>query len=307
MGWGADRFSATSAELRDKRPTRRWCSFPSSAPPPRASPPSRWHRAASNWREHRRIPLPYLRSPSCRPWQRWRIRRAAKPLAVLSGLCWVGPRLRSPLEGAASRGSDGLQVLLRQRYPAVVPGDAEGYLVAIRAHLSALLQDDGGTGLDRCDLGSAGPTDAMPQQEPLAVNGAAGSRALFPLLRHPPDPRRNGRGWSAANPWPAPSAAGWRGPSGNRCRRCVFTATQRPRPPEPLPRRPGLHLWIPRGVRCPAVRPWHSKRRRPARPRACPCAPTMRRIESQPAGRSAGPRTAGRPQRRRWDGPALGP
>ena len=51
------------------------------------------------------------------------------------------PRLRSLLDGAASRGSDGLQNLLRKRYPAVVPGDAEGCLVAIRSHLRALLRE----------------------------------------------------------------------------------------------------------------------------------------------------------------------
>jgi len=102
---------------------------------------------------------------------------------ALGGIQWAllgRPRLRSLLDGAASRGSDGLQGLLRERYPAVVPGDAEGYLVTSRAHLRALLQDAGGSGLDSGDSGAAGPTEALPQQKPLAGNGAAGSGGSVP-------------------------------------------------------------------------------------------------------------------------------
>lgn len=102
---------------------------------------------------------------------------------ALGGIQWAllgRPRLRSLLDGAASRGSEGLQGLLRERYPAVVPGDAEGYLVAIRAHLRALLQDAGGTSLDSGDSAAAGPTEALPQQKPLAGNGSAGSGGSVP-------------------------------------------------------------------------------------------------------------------------------
>jgi len=122
---------------------------------------------------------------------------------ALGGIRWAllgRPRLRSLLEGAASRGSDGLQGLLRERYPAVVPGDAEGYLVAIRAHLRALLQDDGGTGLDSGDSGAAGPTEAMPQQKPLAGNGAAGSRGSALTAAAPAGPSAQQQGLSGGEP-----------------------------------------------------------------------------------------------------------
>lgn len=92
----------------------------------------------------------------------------------------AGPFLQAVAAVAEQEGSDGLQGLLRERYPAVMPGDAEGYLVAIRAHLRALLQDDGGTGLDSGDSGAAGPSEAMPQQKPLAGSGAAGSGGSVP-------------------------------------------------------------------------------------------------------------------------------
>lgn len=89
------------------------------------------------------------------------------------------PRLRVLLEGAASRGSDGFQSLLRERFPAVVPGDAEGYLLAIRAHLRALLQEGEDTVVEPTGAEPAAPAAGFPQQKPLA-GGASGAGGGVP-------------------------------------------------------------------------------------------------------------------------------
>ncbi|MFM7239643.1 MAG: DUF4157 domain-containing protein [Cyanobium sp.] len=89
------------------------------------------------------------------------------------------PRLRSLLEGAASRGADGFQSLLRERYPAVLPGDAEGYLLAIRAHLRALLQDGDDAAVEPTGVDPAPSAPALPLRKPMAgPEPGAGGRAL---------------------------------------------------------------------------------------------------------------------------------
>jgi hypothetical protein len=95
------------------------------------------------------------------------------------------PRLRGLLEGAASRGADGLQSLLRERYPAVVPGDAEGYLLAIRAHLRALLQDGQDAAVEPTGAEPARSDPALPLRKPLAgaepgVGGSAVAATAAP-------------------------------------------------------------------------------------------------------------------------------
>lgn len=101
---------------------------------------------------------------------------------ALGSLQWTllgRPRLRSLLEGAASRGADGFQSLLRERFPAVVPGDAEGYLLAIRAHLRALLQEGEDTAVEPTGAEPAAPAAGFPQQKPLA-GGASGAGGGVP-------------------------------------------------------------------------------------------------------------------------------
>jgi hypothetical protein len=96
------------------------------------------------------------------------------------------PRLRGLLEGAASRGSDGFQSLLRERFPAVVPGDAEGYLLAIRAHLRALLQEGEDTAVEPTGAEPAPSARAMSQRKPLAgAEPGAGGGALAPAAAPP--------------------------------------------------------------------------------------------------------------------------
>lgn len=98
-------------------------------------------------------------------------------------------RLRGLLEGAASGGDDGLQSLLRERYPSVLPGDAEGYLVAIRSHLRALLQGDGGKSLATGGADSASPLETGPPTSaavsgPHLGPGGAGPLAGAQSLEH---------------------------------------------------------------------------------------------------------------------------
>ncbi len=96
------------------------------------------------------------------------------------------PRLRSLLEGAASRGADGLQSLLRECYPAVVPGDAEGYLLAIRAHLRALLQDGDDAAVEPTGDEPAAKASALPLRKPMAgPEPGAGGGALAPAMAPP--------------------------------------------------------------------------------------------------------------------------
>jgi hypothetical protein len=106
------------------------------------------------------------------------------------------PRQRSLLDGVASRGSDGLQSLLRERYPAVVPGDAEGCLVlALQLSVGRL-----GCTLAGCCYGLL-----RSSLEPLrgdSVRRSVNGRSPCVALSHPsPAPKRKG-------PWrPSPPSS----------------------------------------------------------------------------------------------------
>ena len=131
-------------------------------------------------------PAPFAVEPFLQAVEVLAEQEGAEALGSLQWSLLGRPRLRGLLEGAANRSVDGLQSLLRERYPAVLPGDAEGYLLAIRAHLRALLKDGNDAAVEPTGVEPTPSASTLPLRKPLPGGESwAGGGALAPAAAPP--------------------------------------------------------------------------------------------------------------------------